>query len=521
MIIKRIKTICLTTCCAAIAFTTWAAQADEPLKQKNEVTQSDAKETRPNIIVLLCDDLGYGDLECYGHPHIKTPNLNALAEGGIKLSSCYSAAPVCSPSRVGLLTGRSPNRAGVYDWIPPSNGKAKTDARDQVHMRREETTIPQLLKRSGYLTCMSGKWHCNSQFNSPAQPQPSDHGFDHWFGTQNNAGPSHKNPVNYVRNGKAVGPLKGFSCQLAVDEATSWIEKINKRSDSDAQAPFFAYIAFHEPHEPIASPQELVDKYRSVARTEKEAEYFANVENVDLAVGKLVKRLKELGKYENTLIVFTSDNGPETLNRYKNASRSYGRPTPLRGMKLWTTEAGFRVAGILHWPKVIKPNQTSDVPFSSLDLLPTFAELSAQPDEKYSPETSLSSDRIFDGISMVPFINGKIVERKKPLVWAYYNAINERRVAMRHGKWKVLARLSGGIKKITNLHDGNFAEVKKAELTDFQIFDVSNDFDESEDLFSSQNDQSQKLKKLITEQYRELVSSTHVWQRTTGDSESK
>ncbi|MEM7479445.1 MAG: sulfatase-like hydrolase/transferase, partial [Planctomycetota bacterium] len=175
----------------------------------NSGALSTLADDRPNIVVILCDDLGYGDLECYGHPIIKTPHLNALAASGIRLTSCYSAAPVCSPSRVGLLTGRSPNRAGVYDWIPAAS-RPRPDARDQVHMRKDEVTLPSLLQARGYATCMSGKWHCNAKFNSPAQPQPGDMGFDHWFGTQNNAAPSHENPRNYVRNGEKVGALEGF-----------------------------------------------------------------------------------------------------------------------------------------------------------------------------------------------------------------------------------------------------------------------------------------------------------------------
>ena len=208
--------------------------------------------SRPNIVVFLCDDLGYGDLECYGHPHIKTPNINKLAQEGIRFTDFYSAAPVCSPSRVGLLTGRSPNRAGVYDWIPPASDTRRPDAREQVHMRASETTLPMLLQRAGYATCMAGKWHCNSRFNHDAQPQPGDSGFDHWFGTQNNAHPSHANPTNYVRNGEETGPLEGFSCQLVVDESIRWIDDRPTKSK-----PFFLYMAFHEPHEPVASPENI------------------------------------------------------------------------------------------------------------------------------------------------------------------------------------------------------------------------------------------------------------------------
>jgi len=286
---------------------------------------------RPNIIVIICDDLGYGDLACYGHPHIQTPNLDQLAADGIRYTDFYSTAPVCSASRVGLLTGRSPNRAGVFDWIPEGKA-ARPDAREQVHMRDTEVTIPKLLKAAGYATAMAGKWHCNSMFNSPEQPQPGEAGFDHWLATQNNAAPSHANPINFVRNEESVGPIEGYSCQIVADEGIDWITEHHKENPDQ---PFFFYMAFHEPHEPIASPEEIIATYRPIAVTEKEATYFANVENVDRAVGRLTDTLKDLSIDDNTLVIFTSDNGPETLNRYPNASYSWGRPNPLRGMKLW------------------------------------------------------------------------------------------------------------------------------------------------------------------------------------------
>ncbi|HAE12524.1 MAG TPA: arylsulfatase [Opitutae bacterium] len=452
--------------------------------------QAQAKQgKRPNVVVVLCDDLGYGDLACYGHPKIKTPHLDRMAEGGIRFTDFYSSAPVCSPSRVGLLTGRSPNRAGVYDWIP--GGRA-------VHMRTSELTIPHLLKKAGYATCMSGKWHCNGKFNSPQQPQPDAAGFDHWFGTQNNASPSHENPKNFVRNGKAVGPLKGFSCQLVMDEALGWLKKQQAR---DAEQPFFLYVAFHEPHEPVASPKEMVNQYDGVAKNLNQAQYFANVTNVDAAVGKLMKTLKSMKLDENTLVVFTSDNGPETLLRYgPRSGRSFGVADPLRGMKLWTTEAGFRVAGIMRWPARIKPGQVSGRVVSALDFLPTFCELAG---------TKPPKDLALDGTSFLPALEDKPVKREKPLVWVYYNALNNRRVAMRDGQWKVLAKLSIG--KLKTIDSRNADQVKGATLSDFQVFDLSQDVGEKKDLAKTNPAKLTELKKKLETHYRELVEGSHVW----------
>ena len=455
-----------------------------------------ASADRPNIVVLLCDDLGYGDLECYGHPHIKTPNLNQLAASGIRFTDFYSAAPVCSPSRVGLLTGRSPNRAGVYDWIPEGRNP-RPDARDQVHMRKSESTIPMLLREAGYETCMAGKWHCNSKFNSSEQPQPGDFGFDHWLATQNNASPSHENPRNFVRNGEPVGKVDAFSCQYVVDEAINWLDTLQ------GEKPFFLYVPFHEPHEPVASPKPLVDEYRKDARDDDEAQYFANVANIDNAVGRLIQALEKQDRRDNTLVIFTSDNGPETLDRYKSANRSYGTPGPLRGMKLHTTEAGFRVAGLLSWPSRVKPGQVISDPVSSLDFLPSFCQLANAP---------LPTEVKLDGVSFLKIFDGEKIMRPKPLIWAYFNAINEHRVAMRDGDWKVLAKLDGGsFDKMVNITRETLDRVTNAELTDIEIYNLSNDMDESKNVSSQNPSVTKELSEKLEKHYRELVTTSHVW----------
>lgn len=456
-----------------------------------------AADERPNIVVVLCDDLGYGDLASYGHPYIKTPHLDQMAKEGILFTDFYSTAPVCSPSRVGLLTGRSPNRAGVYDWIPPGT-KPREDRRDQVHMRSSEVTIPQLLKEAGYATAMAGKWHCNSMFNTPEQPQPGDAGFDHWLATHNNAAPSHANPINYVRNGEPVGEMEGYSCQIVVDEGIRWLDELQEDS---TEQPFFLYLAFHEPHEPVASPEEITATYRDVAFSEKEAEYFANVENVDRAVGRMLGYLKKSGLDENTLVIFTSDNGPETLNRYERSSRSWGRADPLRGMKLWTTEAGFRVVGIMRWPERIDAGQVSGEVVSALDFLPTFCDLAG---------ASVPSDLELDGANFLPALNGKPVEREKPLLWAFYNALNQQQLAMRDGDWKVIGRLD--LPKASNLSVHNIEQVESAKLVDVEVFNLRYDIGEARDIAFSHPELTKRLTKKLKANYQELLEDSHVWE---------
>ena len=458
-----------------------------------------AESDRPHVIVILCDDLGYGDLGCYGHPHIQTPHLDNLASGGIQFTSWYSAAPVCSPARVGLLTGRSPNRAGVYDWIPPAWQKSSVQ-REKVHLRQSEITIPSLLQSVGYATCLSGKWHCNAHFNSNQQPQPGDFGFDHWFATQNNAAPSHANPHNFVRNGVQVGPLQGYSCQLVVDETLGWIER---HVQAHPHQPFYAHVCFHEPHEPVASPEGLVQQYMPVAENRKQAEYYANVANLDDATGRLLNKLDAWDLTKNTLVIFTSDNGPETLGRYSGCHRSYGTPGPLRGMKLWTTDGGVRVPGIMRWPARIQAGQVSDATISSLDLLPTLAHLAG---------AEVPADLALDGTIFLPALDGGPLPREIPLCWAYYNALNEHRVALCDGDWKLLARLDGGkLPKIENIFAGNVDAVWAAELTDFELYNVAEDIGETRNLATERPAVLAELRAKLEEYYEELKATSHVW----------
>jgi arylsulfatase A len=438
-----------------------------------------AADRRPNFLVILCDDLGYGDLACYGHPDIKTPHLDRLAGQGIRLTDCYASAPVCSPSRAGLLTGRTPSRVGVYDWIPPGNA---------MHLAKEEVTVATLLKQAGYTTCHVGKWHCNGKFNSPDQPQPGDHGFDHWFSTQNNASPTHKNPKNFVRNGEAIGPLEGFSCGIVADEAIDWL-----RDGREKEKPFFQFVCFHEPHEPIDSPKELVDDYPQATKR-GQALYYANVANMDRAVGRIMAALDELELTDNTLVFFTSDNGPETLNRYGNAWRSHGSPGKLRGMKLHLYEGGIRVPGILRFPGRIEPGKVLAEPISGVDVMPTLCALG---------DAKLPTDRQLDGTSFAPVFSGAKIDRQTPLYWHYFRALGQPKVAMRVDEWMILGHVDGP--------QGGRQTMKDSNLTKFELYNLGDDLSEARDLTSAEPERLKQLSALLVAKHREVQAEGRTW----------
>ena len=258
---------------------------------------------RPNFLIVLCDDLGYGDIGCYGAKIVKTPNVDQFAAESMRLTDCYASAANCSPSRTGLMTGRTPWRVGVHNWIPFMS---------PMHVRAEEITVATLLRNAGYATCHSGKWHLNGLFNLPGQPQPGDHGFDHWFSTQNNALPNHRDPYNFVRNGIPMGPMEGYAAHLVADEAIWWL-----REGRDKSKPFFQFVCFHEPHEPIAtSPQyeQLYAKFKDPAQRA----HHGNITQMDAAFGRILRTLDDLGLRESTFVLFTSD---QRAGHHRDASR--------------------------------------------------------------------------------------------------------------------------------------------------------------------------------------------------------
>ncbi len=399
----------------------------------------------PNVVVFLADDLGYGDLGCFGHPLIQTPNLDAFAKQGARLTQCYAASAVCSPSRSALLTGRTPYRNGVYTWIAEGS---------EVHLRRSEVTLPALLKRAGYATCHSGKWHLNGKFNDAEQPQPGDHGYDWWMATQNNAAPTHANPENFVRNGTPVGKLEGYSALLVVDEAVRWLKE--KR---DPAKPFFLTVWTHEPHYPIKSDSRFKALYPGI-EDEVQKEHHANVTQMDAAFGRLMGVLDEMRLRDDTLVFFTSDNGPEG-DGVKSPGR--GSSGGLRGRKRDMHEGGIRVPGMVRWPGKVDAGTTVDVPVIGSDLLPTVLAVTGA-------DASPLGGRVLDGVDVSGLFTGKAkrVERPQPLFWRLDMAPNAK-VAMRVDDLKILV---DGDRKSFELYDlaadpkevNDLAETRPADL---------------------------------------------------------
>ena len=443
--------------------------------QNDRKVQKSDEMDMPNIVILLADDLGYGDLGCYGGV-AQTPNLDRLAKEGIRLTDFYAAAPNCSPSRAGMLTGRYATKVGMYNYMSPGH---------PMHLKEEEVTIAEIVKQKGYATGHFGKWHVSNLTPDKdlGQPQPDDQGFDYSLGTTNNSRPSHLNPVNFVRNGTKTGEMKGYSCQIIVDEAIHWLKQ-----EKDPKTPFLLYMAFHEPHLKLASPPELIENYSQYS--EKDAEYYANVENMDLAIGKLLTVLKEQGLGNNTLILFASDNGS-----YHNGSNG-----KLLGGKSFVYEGGIRVPGILHWKGVIKAGQTIDQPASLVDIMPTICELTGI---EHPKKVRL------DGVSLTPLLLGKTLERSNPLSWFFYRTSPQ--MAMRFGNYVLLGRSLDTIRHTHPTSQPDMDYIKELSLDAFELYDLKNDIEQAHNLNLTNIENGDNYKEMMKNRLKELQDTGPYW----------
>ena len=465
---------------------------------------------QPNILIFLADDLGWGDLGCYGHPFMMTPNLDRLAEQGMRFTDCHSGGPICSPSRAALLTGRAPYRLGIWGLTGGT-----------IHMREQEITIPEILKNAGYQTFFAGKWHMGNFFNQDGTiPTPGDHGFDLWMARSQQIFTDSgvvRAKDEFLTNDGPVPYKNGGSCDEVVAES---IRMLKKR---DPGKPFFIEICSREPHTPLTPPenfQEMYDtervrrleqyiRYGRVPRPshvdnqpELHRYYYGTVTQLDAAFGKLMKALEEMGVSNNTLVFFTSDNGPEfPQTGWPECYRSWGTPGEFRGMKRHLYEGGTRVPGIIRWTGQIKPGSVSEELISATDLLPTICDLLGLP---------VPGDRKIDGTSIAPVLHAEPFERTQPLFWniCYTHAPQ---MAMRLGDYALL-----GYFDPIGQEEPMQTWIKEARLEGFEMYNLKRDPRQEVDLKYKEpelfNLFSEKMKRVLTE----IQDDSPTWPNQTG-----
>lgn len=410
-----------------------------------------AKSPSPNFILIMCDDLGYGDLQCYNpESKIESPHINRMAEQGVRFTRFYSAAPVCSPTRGSCLTGRHPFRYGIYS--------ANTG-----HLPQEEITVPELLRPLGYHCGHFGKWHLGTLTKTIKDANrggprgvkhfstPSMHGFDESFVTESKV-PTFdpmRSPLDASRNGwdaltsdtpstfygtrfwnhqleEVKENLEGDTSRVVMDRVLPFIEKA-----AEAEKPFFATIWFHAPHLPVVSDPKYAKQYENSSSYFKN--YFGCISSMDNQVGRLRDFLKTLKVEEDTILLFCSDNGPEG-----STEKAPGSAHTLRGRKRSLYEGGIRVPGILIWPNHTE-KQIVDTPAVTSDILPTILDLLGI---KYT------SPRPLDGISLLPILRGETKLRGNPIGFQ-----SAKQIAWQEDKFKLYSADQGNTWELYNLLD--------------------------------------------------------------------
>ena len=455
---------------------------------------STIENSRPNIIIFLTDDLGYGDLACYGNPIIKTPYLDRFAQEGVRMTDMHAAATVCSPSRASILTGRNAYRSGFYN-ITGFFGTT---------LKKDEITLPQLLQEVGYETAFFGKWHL-SRLESPKEVSVNDMGFDYSLATSVNAfntGP--RNPDKFLRNGNPVGEMEGWYIDIISDEAADWIA--TKR---DREKPFFMIIASNEPHTPIDPPKRfsqlydnahvdamaLLAKYGGVERPAKDIsthkkEYYGTVSQLDDTFGRFMQFIDYAGLRDNTMVVFTSDNGPEypvTLaesnGEWEDPIRDlcFGTPGNLRGMKRFPYEGGHRVPGLIRWPGKIPAGTVSDRLFNGTDFLPTICRLAG---------ASIPQDRLLDGTDAFHAFLNKDYERSVLPIWFFLlnssHMPGMAQMSMRDGDYVLIGKLAPERKYFRASQASQTHQavdwLKTAVPASFELYNIKTDVEQQHDL---------------------------------------
>ncbi len=433
--------------------------AEKNTKKENDI------ERPPNVVLIFTDDQGYQDVGVFGSPNIETPNLDQMASEGVKLTSYYSAQAVCSASRAGILTGCYPNRIGIHNALGPDNTHG---------INASETTLAEMLKEQGYATAIYGKWHLGHH------PMffPTRHGFDEWFGIpySNDMWPYHpqQGPIfnfpdlHLYENETVIDTLTEQS-QLTTQITQRSVDFIKRNRDN----PFFLYVPHPQPHVPLF----VSDKFKGKS---ERGLYGDVIMEIDWSVGQIMKALKENGLEENTIVIFTSDNGP-----WLSYGNHAGSALPLREGKGTAWEGGQREPFIMKYPKRLKANQEIDVPVMAIDILPTIAALTG----------AELPEQIIDGKDVWSILSG---ERNKPVQEAYffYYRVNEL-FGVRYGKWKLYFphryRTMDGQEPGK---DGQPGEYHMIDMEEIELYDVVKDIGETKNVASEYPEVVEKIKLL-------------------------
>lgn len=422
---------------------------------------------RPNVVLILADDLGWTDLACFGSDFYETPHLDRLAREGMKFTQNYSACTVCSPTRAALMTGKYPARLHITDWIPgqmPDNPKLLVPDWTK-YLPLEETTLAEVFKAAGYRTGSIGKWHLGTE-----QYYPEKQGFD-----VNIAGTDKPQPPTYFAPWKIPtltpeGKDGEYVTDRLGEEAVKFIEQAKDR-------PFFLYLPHFAVHTPIQGRADLVEKYQRKIKDglrHKNAAYAAMNESLDQAVGRVRAKLAELKLTERTIIIFTSDNGGRiTQGTTNNAPLRYGKASAYEG--------GVRVPLIVYWPGVTKPGSVSDAPVITMDLFPSLVEMTGVP---------IGPGRPVDGVSIVPLLRGATKPTRDTLFWHYPH----------HQHYQL-----GGTMPYGAIRSGDLKLIEFFNDMHVELYNIRDDISEKNDLARSQPEKAKELRQRL-----------HAWRQEVG-----
>jgi arylsulfatase A-like enzyme len=434
-------------------------------------------ERRPNLVFLLADDLGYGDLGCYGQQKIRTPNVDRLAAEGMRFTQFYAGAPVCAPSRCTLLTGLHTGHAWIRD-----NGELPTEG--QRPIPASTVTLAEVLKSASYHTGIVGKWGLGGP---GTEGEPNRQGFDHWFGYLCQREAHRYYPDHLWRNGEKVllpqnenGGRGQYSHDLVANEALQFLK--DSATGAKAGTPFFLYVAFTTPHVDLDAPDDSMKPYLGRweekpfpgnhyrAEAHPRAAYAGMVSRMDRDVGRILAALKELGLDDDTLVVFASDNGP--TNAGGSDPAFFRSAAGSRGLKGSVFEGGIRAPFIARWPGHVAAGSTSDFAGAFWDVMPTFAELAGA-----APRNDLH----LDGVSFVPTLLGRPGQKSHDYLY-WETPAGQGAQAVRTGDWKAV-RL----------------KVKQDPEAPVQLFNLKADPAESRDVAARHPEVVEKVRKIMRE----------------------